>query len=175
MTLDELVKRDSSFNSSTFISKVNNMVKKLYNATTLNELDTVDHFASDKVLNSFQNEISIANNNNERVIFDQVNVNSEVKDVSEYDNNYMIRCLVTVQYFKYYIDNNGKFTHGNQDIKSKVIRTAILKKPVGSSLGMVNRCLGCGTTLNVNDNGKCPSCGRIFDLEEFDFYIEDLV
>ena len=87
----------------------------------------------------------------------------------------MIRCLVTVQYFKYYIDNNGKFTHGNQDIKSKVIRTAILKKPVGSSLGMVNRCLGCGTTLNVNDNGKCPSCGRIFDLEEFDFYIEDLV
>ena len=175
MTLDELVKRDSSFNSSTFISKVNNMVKKLYNATTLNELETVDHLVSDKVLKSFQDEIDKANSINEKVIFDQVNVNSEIRDISVIDDFYMIRCTVTVQYFKYYIDNNGNYTQGNQSTKTRVIRNAILKKPVGSSLGIVNRCLGCGTTLNINDNGKCPSCGRIFDLEEFDFYIEDFV
>ena len=175
MTLDELVKRDSSFNSSTFISKVNNMVKKLYNSTTLNELDKVRHFASDKVLSSFQNEIDKANSMGNKIIFDQVNVNSEVKDISIYDNYYIIRCLVRVQYFKYYMDNNGNYMEGNQNTKSSIMRTALLKKPVGSSLGIVNRCLGCGTTIDINDNGKCPSCGRIFDLKEFDFYIEDFV
>ena len=174
MTVEELVNKDNSFNSSIFISKVNNMVKKLYNATTLDELDTVDHFVSDKVLSLFQKEIDNAKTVNSKVIFDQVNVNSEIIDVSILDNYYLINCKVTVSYYKYYMDENGNYNN-NSNNKNKVIRNVLLKKPIGSSLGIINKCLGCGTTLDINDNGKCPSCGRIFDLEKYDFYIENIV
>ena len=82
MTVEELCKIDNSFNSSMFISRANNMTKKLYNSTTLDELDTVDHFASDEVFNKFKKKLEIAKNNNVKLIYDQVNVSTEIKDIS---------------------------------------------------------------------------------------------
>ncbi len=172
MTIEELVQKDSSFNSSIFISKANNMVKKLYNATTLDELDSVDHFASDEVFNKFKDKLNKAKARNLRLIFDQVNVNTEIKNITEVSNNYVISTLVTCKYYKYYLDSNGNIVEGNDDTRSTVIHQVDFVKRIGNSLPEVVRCLGCGTSLNINEDGKCPNCGRIFDLEEFDYYID---
>ncbi len=175
MTIGELAEKDSSFNSSIFTSKANNMVKKLYNATTLDQLDEVDHFASDSVFARFKSRVSEAKANNLRLIYDEVSVNTEIKDISEDINSYMINCLVTTKYCKYYIDNTGKVVQGDNKNRSTVIHNATFRKKKGASMPEVARCLGCGTPINVNENGKCPSCGRIFDLEEFDYYLEVFV
>ncbi len=56
MTIDELMEKDKDFTSSSFISKANNKIKKIYNAITLNQLDTINHFLSDRVFNDIQKE-----------------------------------------------------------------------------------------------------------------------
>ena len=38
---------------------------------------------------------------------------------------------------------------------------------------VTNRCYGCGTTFDINQSGICPVCGRVYDLEEIDYYIDE--
>ncbi len=172
MTVEELVKKDSSFNSSIFISKANNMIKKLYNSVTLDELDTVDHFASDNVFNMFKSELEEAKANNEKLVYDQVNVSAEISNIVEEDGMFKITCSVLCKYCRYYTTPEGDYLHGNNDSRTEVTKQAVFCKKVGAKPGLVARCLGCGASLNVNDNGKCPNCGRIYDLEEFDYYLD---
>ena len=56
MTIKELVQKDKTFNSEIFISKANNMIKKIYTAITNNELEKIDHFISDKVYNALKKQ-----------------------------------------------------------------------------------------------------------------------
>ena len=172
MTIEELTKKDTNFNSTVFISKANNMIKKLYNSVTLDELDTVDHFASDKVFNVFKSELEEAKNNNEVLIYDQVNIQTDINNVVEEDGLYKIICSVYCKFCKYYLDSNGKLLRGDKDNRIEIEKTAIFCKRVDAKEDIVARCLGCGTPLNINDNGKCPNCGRIFDLELFGYYLD---
>jgi len=172
MTVEELMEKDKNFNQSLFTSRANNMVKKLYNSITLNELNTVDHFVSDKVFNKFKKMQEDAINNGERLIFDQVNVDTLIKDIDIVDNTYKITCNITCKYCKYYLDKNGNVTRGNNTDRSTVIHIVTLCKKVGVERDNVARCFGCGTTFNINETGICPTCGRVFDLEEFDYYID---
>ena len=171
MTVEELCKIDNSFNSSMFISRANNMIKKLYNSTTLDELDTVDHFASDEVFNKFKKKLEIAKNNNMKLIYDQVNVSTEIKDISMTEEAINISCNSTCSYCEYYIDNNGKIVSGSNTERKRVIHQVVFQKKFGARRTEVLRCLGCGTTFNFNENGICPTCGRVFDLEEYDYYL----
>lgn len=172
MTIEELKLKDNDFNEEIFISKANNMIKKLYNATTLDELDTVDHFASDRVFESFKSELENAKKNGEKLVYEQVNVSTEIKDIEEKKGLYMISCLVTCKYYKYYNSFDGEFLHGDSDERVEVLKNAVFCKKVCAEEAIVDRCLGCGFALNANSNGKCPNCGRIYDLEEFDYYLD---
>ncbi len=172
MTIEELTKKDNNFNSSIFVSKANNMVKKLYNAVTLDEIDEVSHFANKEIINKFKNMIDSAKANGERLIFDQVNVSTEIKDIDVSIDYYQIACLVTCRYCKYNLDSNGKIVSGSNTDRSTVIHKVLFQKKIINSNNGVYRCLGCGTSIDVNNNGICPNCGRVFDLDEFDYYIE---
>lgn len=172
MTVEELTERDKSFNQSLFTSRANNMVKKLYNSITLNELDKVDHFVSDKVFNKFKKMQEDAISVGERLIFSHVNVDTVIKDIAIVNNSYTITCNITCKYCKYYVDANGNVVRGNSTNRSTVIHIVTLCKKVGVERDSVARCFGCGTTFNINESGICPTCGRVFDLEEFDYYIE---
>ena len=171
MTVEELCKMDNSFNSSMFISRANNMIKKLYNSTTLDELDMVDHFASDDVFNKFKKKLEVAKNNNEKLIYDQVNVSTEIKDISITEEAINISCNATCSYCEYYLDSNGKIVFGSNTERKSVIHPVVFKKKLGARRDDALRCLGCGTTFNINENGICPNCGRVFDLEEYDYYL----
>lgn len=172
MTVEELSKKDNGFNSSIFISRANNMIKKLYNAVTLDELDTVDHFASDRVFNSFKEELDEAKAKNEMLIYDQVNVQTEIENIEEEKDLYKVSCLVHCKFCKYYLSANGDLLRGNQDTRIEVMKKAVFCKKIGTNREVVSRCLGCGMPLNINDNGKCQNCGRVYDLEEFDYYLD---
>ena len=171
MTIAELVQKDNSFNSSIFISKANNMIKKLYNSTTLDELDNVDHFASDEVFNKFKRKLDDAKSKNLKLVYEQVNVDTNIRDIREENNNYIIYCLVTCKFYKYCLDANGNVVSGDNSSRSTIIHKVEFIKRVGAKNEEVSRCLGCGTPLDINNSGKCPNCGRVFDLEEYDYYI----
>lgn len=172
MTIEELVEKDSSFNSSIFISKANNMIKKLYNAITLEELDTINYFASDEVFNSFKKKVEEAKANHEVLTYEQVSVSTEIKSIDEVNGYYKISCNAYCKYYETYYSENGKYLYGDKDAPREVIHQAIFSKKIGTGLENVVRCVGCGMSLNVNESRKCPNCGRIFEAEDFDYYLE---
>ena len=167
MTIRELEKRDSGFNSNIFISKANNMIKKLYNAVTLDELDTVDHFASDEVFNKFKKELEMAKASNRKLTYNQVNISTEIKDIEEVDGMFKITCSVRCKYYKSY-----GISIEDMDSRTEVYKKAIFCKRIGAERGEVARCSGCGMSLNINESGKCPNCGRIYELENYDYYLD---
>ena len=170
MTIRELEKRDSSFNSNIFISKANNMIKKLYNAVTLDGLDTVDHFASDEVFNKFKDELEMAKASNKKLAYNQVNISTEIKDIEEVDGMFKIICSVRCKYYKNCGSSVEEMTLG--DSRTEVYKKAIFCKKIGAEQEEITRCLGCGASLNINASGKCPNCGRIYELENHDYYLD---
>ena len=48
MEIKELVEKDKSFDEETFLTKINNKNKKIYNSITLNELENVKHFMTEE-------------------------------------------------------------------------------------------------------------------------------
>lgn len=173
MTIDELAYQDKDFNRELFISKANNMVKRIYTAITLNELEKVDHFISDEVYNKFINQIKNANSRNCHIIYEEINVNTKITDIDKEMDTYKIYTDIEVKCLRYFKSReNDSIVGGNLNSRITLNNKVVFKKKINNNDLVTNRCRGCGTTYNINYSGICPICGRVYDLEEIDYYID---
>jgi predicted lipid-binding transport protein (Tim44 family) len=124
MSVDDLVKKDSSFGISNFISAANSMYVMLQSAVMLGNLSRVKSKISDKVLQKYQHIIDEFNNNNLRQMYEDINIKkTEVLSITNKDNDYYIQVLITSLAKDYVVDkknleyrygvNNQKITKSN--------------------------------------------------------------
>lgn len=176
MRIDELVEKDKSFDKATFITKANNIIKKIYNSITLNELENIKHFMTEDLYKKFEKEIIDATNNNTRLFYDEVNVVSDIDRIEEIDSNYVIYVKTTSKYLKYYLSlSNGNLVSGDMNNRRTVSNTYIFKKKTNASVTSNHKCPGCGSNININDNGKCSYCGTSYNLEEHDYILTNIL
>ena len=90
MTVNDLSRIDSDFEESIFITKVNSRIKKIYNAITLGDVDTVKHFMSDELYSKITDYVKNNDDDNKIVIYDEVNISSAILNIDEDNNNYII-------------------------------------------------------------------------------------
>ena len=175
MTIEELREKDSDFNSSIFISKVNIAVKKMYYAVALNQLDTCDCFIGDRVLEKLKEKIKKAYDDGLRIIYNDVNVKAEIREINIVDNCFQIDVMCEIKRIKYYTYlNNNKVAKGDAHNSMVVYHRFALRKRLDAKESRVYTCFGCGANINLNDSGICEHCGRIFDLDKFDYTIEEM-
>ena len=166
---------NSDFNSSIFISKVNNMMKLIYNSISLNKLDEVIQFMSDDLYNKLKEKIDNNTNNNCRVIYDEVNVSSEIRGTQNMEDYSIISVQCNIKFLKYYVSlEDGSYISGDRDNRLNKILNVTLKRKNSAIDSNVFKCLGCGFSMNITDGYKCPKCGRVFDLDEYDFIIDNM-
>lgn len=173
MTIQELAKKDETFNNELFITKANLMIKKVLHAVTLKDLSKVDHFISDNVYNKFKDQIEKAALNGTELVYDEVNVTTIIKDIKEQMDSYIIITNASIKCLKYFKSEDGTIMGGSDNSRIILNKKVIFKKVQNNENRDTNRCRGCGTTYNINESGICPVCGRIFDLEKIDFYIDE--
>lgn len=176
MTKEELARKDPTFSSELFITKANLMIKKILYAITLKDLAKVDHFISDNVYNKIIKQMENANLNGYDLVYDEINVNTTIKDIKEQNNSYQIITNVTIKCLRYLKAKEDKKIIESNIINNNRItlnKRIVFKKVQNIENRDTNRCRGCGTTYNINDSGICPVCGRIFDLEKIDYYIDE--
>ena len=124
MSVDDLVKKDSSFGISNFISAANSMYVMLQSAVMLGNLSRVKSKISDKVLQKYQHIIDEFNNNDLRQMYEDINIKkTEVLSITNKDNDYYIQVLITSLAKDYVVDkknleyrygvNNQKITKSN--------------------------------------------------------------
>ena len=189
MTIQDLAQKDPTFNSELFITKANLMIKKILYAITLNDLAKVDHFISDKLYNNLLKQIENAHKNGYDLIYDEINVNTIVKNVKDEMGIYTIIADANIKCLKYLkskednsIADSDRISLNSQSInihaalpsnRINLTKRVVFKKVQNTENRDTNRCRGCGTTYNINESGICPTCGRVFDLEKVDYYIAE--
>ena len=175
MTIEEFIKIDPAFNSSMFLSKVNNIFVQLFTSVMLNELDTVDHFISDEVYNYYNSKVLELNKNNQRQMYEELNVKrSMIKSISKTDTQYKIIVYLEARYMDYILDlNTGNMVIGNNQSRiQENYYLEFVRNIIVEEQSIARKCKSCGAPMNVNASGKCNYCGAIYNQEDYDFILK---
>lgn len=168
----------NNFNEAMFKTKVDNVFVKLYTAIILRDLSTVKHFISDKLYNKYQAYVDSLIKNKEIQMYDELNVKStQIINKYEQEDKYIIEVLLVSRYMDYVIDeDSANLSRGNNTSRiEKNNKLIFIKNKNTKNANIVRKCPGCGASISVNTSGKCSYCGAIYNLEDYDFILDDLI
>lgn len=172
--MNELIAIDKSFNEGMFISKVNNIFVMLHNAIMMDELDRVRHFISSDLETKYENIIKELNSKNEQQMYDEINVkNTFIRNVEIKDGYAYISVDIISRYMDYIVNKDtGKYIRGTNTHRVEKTNHLVLCKKINVSYtGNTIKCPYCGADIDVNANGKCSYCQKIFDAENHDWVL----
>ena len=175
--INELVDLDSTFTESSFKTKVDNIFVMLHMSLMTDNMKRVDHFISDNVCQEFSNRLNVLNSNNERQMFDELNVKStDIVKVQITDTKYIITVRLISRYMDYIIDkNSGKFKRGNNSSRVEKENILIFEKNRSAKVqGVVRFCPNCGHPMDVNKSGYCEYCHSIYNQENYDWVLTSI-
>ena len=177
MTIDELIKEDSSFSESGFIAKVDNTFIMLLTAIMTDNIKRVEHKLSVELFNKYKSLLDELNSNNERQMYDELNVKStQIQSIEKTDKKYIIKVLLTSRYMDYVVDKStGDYKRGVNDKRIEKDNYLTFEKNItAKSEGIVKYCPGCGSNVDANSTGVCPYCGTTYDTATYDWVLTDL-
>jgi hypothetical protein len=169
---------DSTLDEGMFLTKLDNIFIMLYTALMFQDLSRVDHKVSDLVMKKYQPIIDTCKTKNLRHMYAQLNVkSSRINYISNDDEgNIIVECILVGRFLDYIIDlSTGNKVSG--DDQNRVERTykMILKKSKDAKILSESRhCPNCGQPADLSNTGKCSACGSIFNLDEYDYILEDI-
>lgn len=175
--LENLIQEDKNFSEAKFKAKVDNIFIQLYAAVMKQDLQKVKHFLSDEVYEKYNQKIQSLQNKNQLQIYDELNVSdTNIVNISEYDDRFEIQVSLLSKYLDYLIDKDTKkFISGNRDVRTeKRVRLIFSKIKNAKALGTVRSCNACGANMDLNKSGKCEYCGTIYELKEYDWVLESI-
>lgn len=177
MTIEELIQKDKTFSESGFISKVDNTFIMLLSAIMTDNMPKVKHKLSDELYEKNVEYVNELNSQNQRQMYDELNVKStHIDSISEDDNNYIINVQLVSRYMDYKIDKTtAKYISGNNTSRIEKINYLTFKKRKDSKEESHARvCPGCGANIDANNTGICPYCGASYDTYNYDWVLTNI-
>ena len=176
--MNELINLDSTFTESSFKTKVDNIFVMLHMSLMTDNMRRVDHFINDEVYNEFNNRLTILNNNNERQMFDELNVKStDIINIEILEDKFIITVRLVSRYMDYVVDKTTlKYKRGNNS--SRIEKENILtfeKKRSAKIQGVVRFCPNCGHPMDVNKSGYCEFCHSSYNQEDYDWVLTKII
>ena len=175
--MDELIKLDPTFTESSFKTKVDNIFVMLHMALMTDNMKRVNHFISDGVYNEFNERLNVLNNNNERQMFDELNVKStDIINVEITDTKYIITVKIISRYMDYIVDKtSGNFKRGNNTSRVEKENILVFEKLRSAKVqGVVRFCPNCGHPMDVNKSGYCEFCNSTYNQENYDYVLTSI-
>lgn len=176
--MDELIKLDPTFTESGFKTKIDNIFVMLHMALMTDNMKRVDHFISDEVYNKYNERLNKLNSNNERQMFDELNVKStDIINVDITEDKYIIKVRLISRYLDYIVDKTTlKFKRGNNTSRRELENILILEKKRSARVqGVVRFCPNCGHPMDINKSGYCEYCHSTYNQEDYDWVLVDII
>lgn len=166
--MNEILKYDSEFTESKFKTYVDNVFIQLHMAVVTKELENIKHFVSDEVYNKYQKVVDDLTKKHLIQMYDEINVaQTDILNYQVTNQEMIIEVNLISRYLDYLMDEEGNYVSGDTDVRSQKNNSLIFKKKINyQSSKSVNKCPGCGASIDVNASGKCAYCGTIYNLED---------
>ena len=173
MTKEEFLEKDQDFNESVFLSKANNRIKNLYQSITLKQFDRTRAFISDALYEELDDKLRSYLEDKIYPFYDEINIDSDIRSFDILGDFLVVTVQARIRYLKYFrsIETN-EIVSGDDRNRVEVIHHAVFKKRV-HTVSNDHRCFGCGSTILIENAGKCPVCGRKYDIESFDYLLDE--
>ena len=162
------------FNEAMFKTKVDNIFVKVYTSIMKQDLREASHFIGDNLEEELQNKIDTLKNNNQRQMYDELNVkDTRILSRNIEDDKEVIEVELISRYMDYIIDlDTGNLLSGDDTRRIEKRNILIFEKLLNTKeIGIVRKCPGCGASISVNTTGMCDYCGAIFNQEEYDYIL----
>ncbi len=175
--LESLLKHDTNFSESKFKSKVENYFVQIQLSMVTGKIEKIHHLVNDATFEKIKSKVQEDIKNNRIQIFDELNVaNVQIVNVEEDNDCFKIEAQIFSKSLEYYIDKNTKeyLSGNNQSRTNKCTFITLKKEKNAKDLNIVRKCPSCGANIDINTNGQCKYCHRIFDLEKYDWIVTNL-
>ena len=175
--IENLLKQDHDYSESKFKSKVENMFVQIKLAMVTGKIQKIDHFVNDETYSKIEKKVKDDIENNRIQIYDELNVSDvQIKNIEELNDCFKITVQVFSKSLEYYINKETRqYLSGNNHSRTERYTNVVLTKNKNAkSYKVVRKCPYCGATIDVNANGRCDYCRKIFDLESYDWVITEM-
>ncbi|MDD6403626.1 MAG: TIM44-like domain-containing protein [Mollicutes bacterium] len=178
MKIDELIKKDKTFTEANLLAKVDNIFIMLLSSIMVGNLDRVKHKLSNSLFNEYNLFLNRLKENNEIQIFDELNVkSSEIIDIEEDTDKYVVKIRLVARYMKYKINSNTrKYKSGNDTSRVEEKYILVMTKSKNAvDEDIIKVCPGCGASIDVNNSGICSYCGTVYNTKDYDWILEKII
>ena len=174
--MNEILKYDQDFSESKFITYVNNVFIQIYTSLMTKEIENIKHFVTDDVYGQLKQKVDILNQKGLIQMYDELNVaKTDILHYQVEDNQMIIQVMILSRYLDYFVDLDGNYVSGNQDSRvSRNYDLTFMKKIDFQTVGTVNKCPGCGASIDVNASGICPYCGTVYNQEDKNWVLSSI-
>lgn len=135
------------------------------------------YLLSDNIYEDFNNRLSNLNNNNERQMFDELNVKStDIVDVEVTNDKYIIKVRLISKYLDYIVDKQtSKIKRWDNTKRKELENILVFEKGRDSKVRSVVRfCSNCGHSMDVNKSGFCDYCHGTYNQETYDWVLKSI-
>lgn len=174
--MNEILKYDSEFVESKFITYVNNVFIQIHMAIVTKQLENIRHFVSQSVYEMLEKKVNTLDEKHLTQMYDEINVaETKILNYAVEDNKIVIKLNIISRYIDYLIDESGNYVSGNMSSRIQKNNYLTFTKSINCQQAKnVNRCPGCGASIDVNASGKCPYCGTIYNLQDTNWILSEI-
>ena len=160
-------------NEDIILMRASHKIKKILYAYSDGKLKSIRHFMSKKLYDKLSSQLENDKNNKQKVCIDEINVELKFNRSFTKDNYDYIEALCYYKLLKY-TTSSGKVIDGDSENRVAYSSNVILKKHVNADERTYIECLGCGKSFDLMSTNKCPKCGRVYELEIYDYVIDEM-
>lgn len=174
MQVNDLVKRDSSFSESAFITKVNNTYIMLLTAIMTNNLDRVKHKISQELYDRYSIFLKELDKANQKKVYQEMNIkDTKIINITENDNQYLIEVKLISRYMDYIVNSQtNAFLFGNNTHRiEKENRLLFSKSKQAKSENDIRKCPNCDAIIDANSSGICEYCKTPYNTKDYDWVL----
>ena len=145
-------------------------------AIVTKQLENIRHFVSQSVYEMLEKKVNTLDEKHLIQMYDEINVaETKILNYAVEDNKIVIKLNIISRYIDYLIDESGNYVSGNMSSRIQKNNYLTFTKSINCQQAKnVNRCPGCGASIDVNASGKCPYCGTIYNLQDTNWILSEI-
>lgn len=148
--IEDIRKHDKDFNENKFISKVNQLYLMIIDAIKEDDIESIEYCVSQPLYRELQSKYE------DETIDEDVKI-LKTKLVDTQLTGYFITIMVEVK------------SKWDDQIKTQIV--TLTKFNDKNHPRVIARCPFCRHEITSEDGNKCPSCGQITDMQNYDYLI----